>query len=283
MLLKKTSQGSSVAFTPSRPSLCSILAILVILCSLSAIAMGKRQGNCSALPMEVMERAGVKYEISGPHILTYPTDAEGNRIQGIFCEWVFDLFVERAKSLDENKSGVMVPTSISPEPEFDLSFLFSGKRDNSSDGSDANLVEENGVQHGTQLDPGSSQARSGKQTRQPNIEVNRKRRAYSTVVDPLEPRIENQPCSSDSTAPCGEILNAIWVSEMDCWGYRETKDFMGHARESYWLHFSHPAYPNFTFIIEHHLIDEHFEYYGNSTGVRELYQFKYVLAETSEQ
>jgi hypothetical protein len=195
-------------------------------------------GNCSLTPTVVMERPGTRFEITGRQITIYAIDHNGNLLSNISTTWSFDLLVERAKS-SSNRQGEFVPTYVAPEPLFDPSFLFPSSKRNVNDIFDS-------------FDP-----------------------EYPWMVDPLEPRVEGQPCSSDRTSPCGEILQYIWIMEMDCWVEHVTRPFKGFERESVFVHFSHPSHPLFRITSEHHLINGYLEYNGNNTGIQAHYKYRY--------
>ena len=262
-------------------SICLLVPLFVVLCSSLPLVSSSRIGNCSSMPTEVMERPGVRYEISGPSVLLYPTNAAGERLPNISCEWTFALIVERAKSLDENGTGHLVPMPVSPTPEFDLSSLLgseeeSGRMESGSFDSRGSkqfeIRAKGGLKTSETIKLQSAQKRHVKDDDQ---EFNSLGDSWSERVDPLEPRNESRRCTTHGTHSCGEILNYMRMSEMDCYGVHETKPFKGFERETFWLFLSHPSYPSFQLIIEHHLLDAHLEYWGNTSGVQEHYQYKY--------
>jgi hypothetical protein len=94
-------------------------------------------------------------------------------------------------------------------------------------------------------------------------------------ADPLESHDPSKACTG-KTLPCGEVLNYLDPADYDCWMEHVTAPFHGFTRESVFVHFSHPSYPDLSIVVGNHLLDGYLEVRPPMQGLQDVNVYLYA-------
>lgn len=84
---------------------------------------------------------------------------------------------------------------------------------------------------------------------------------FFCILDPIEPHVDDTPCTGRVANPCGALAHAMFTKDMNCYLQHYTAPFHGFERETVSITFSHPDYPDMKVVAENHLLNGDFEYY----------------------
>jgi len=91
--------------------------------------------------------------------------------------------------------------------------------------------------------------------------------------DPFFVSVPTEKCINKYNVPCGELLRVINATDLDCWNERIVAPFFNTTRETVFVHYSHPSFPDFSMKAGFHLTDDFITIYPlpNSTMVKNSY------------